>query len=56
MNTQLFAKKHLHVHTLEQSKDIIGNYFEFPDLHRTKVSTLISANTVSLPTHLFTIQ
>lgn len=49
MNTHLSAKNHLHVHTLEQGKDIISSCFEFPDLHRTKVSTLISANTVSLP-------
>lgn len=48
MNTQLSAKKNLRVHTLKQGKDIIRTYFEFPDLHRTKVATLISANTVSL--------
>lgn len=52
----MFAEKHLHGHKLKQNKDITGKYFEFPDLHRIKVSTLISANTVSLPSTLFTIQ
>lgn len=47
MNTQLSAKKHLHVHALKQDEDIVRSYFEFPDIHRTEVSTLISANTVS---------
>ena len=49
MNTQLSAKKHFHVHTPKQGEDIIRSYFEFPDLHRNEVSTLISANTASLP-------
>lgn len=53
MNTQLFKKKHLPVQTLKQGEDIIRNYFEFLDLHRTEVSTLISANTISLPTFPF---
>lgn len=53
MNMQLFKKKHLPVQTLKQGKDIIRNYFEFLDLHRTEVSTLISANTISLPTFPF---